>query len=589
MKLKLVLVLTAALSMAAAGTAQAAVTVSNANDSGPGSLRQAIESAPPGETVIVPAGDYQVSSEPLKIEKSVTVTGAGPNATVIRSTGPFRVFTIMPAPMTQAAVTLSQMMIRDGRVFELQAIGAGVLAVNANLTLSGVNLTGNLANANEEGAGGVGGTAVGAGAFLTNGQLTVSASNVYGNTAEARGGPGAHGGMAEGGGVFVANSPYRVEGSSITGNVSDASGGPGATDGGLAAGAGVASNGSTEASTLASSTIAENVAQAMPGPSGNAGEVGGAGLFAIAAKSSVSLANSTIAANVARNGAGTGKPGFAAGLFAVAGAGGTVTITSTTIAANRLESTTPESQGGNLFAVGPPGSISFANSIVSAGVGPAGSENCVTTESKSLGFNLDSLDQCGFHAPGDQVNTDPALLPLQSFGGPTLTMAPTAGSPIIDQGASFGLSTDQTGAQRPVDFPTIPNSPAPGADGSDIGAFELQPSSQLALGKLKRNRRKGTATLSIRLGQPSLGTLGLRGKGLKGRTVTIAGQSEVKLKVALASRKLRKALRRKGRRKVGIRVTYSPTANAAVTVTRKAKLIQKAHRKRKKSRTHKRH
>ena len=44
-------------------------------------------------------------------------------------------------------------------------------------------------------------------------------------------------------------------------------------------------------------------------------------------------------------------------------------------------------------------------------------------------------------------------------------------SPAIDNGKSFGLTTDQRGAPRPFDFASPAN--ASGGDGSDIGAFEL--------------------------------------------------------------------------------------------------------------------
>jgi len=37
-------------------------------------------------------------------------------------------------------------------------------------------------------------------------------------------------------------------------------------------------------------------------------------------------------------------------------------------------------------------------------------------------------------APGDQINTDPLLGPLQDNGGPTLTQLPLPGSPAIDAG-----------------------------------------------------------------------------------------------------------------------------------------------------------
>jgi hypothetical protein len=71
---------------------------------------------------------------------------------------------------------------------------------------------------------------------------------------------------------------------------------------------------------------------------------------------------------------------------------------------------------------------------------------------------------------GTPLTADPLLGPLRDNGGPTSTMAPAAGSPVVDQGAAFGLTTDQRGLPRPSDLATIANA----ADGSDLGAVELQ-------------------------------------------------------------------------------------------------------------------
>jgi hypothetical protein len=60
---------------------------------------------------------------------------------------------------------------------------------------------------------------------------------------------------------------------------------------------------------------------------------------------------------------------------------------------------------------------------------------------------------------------------LADNGGPTKTHALLDGSSAIDQGNSFGATTDQRGKPRPIDFDA--SSAAPG-DGSDIGAFERQ-------------------------------------------------------------------------------------------------------------------
>jgi hypothetical protein len=120
-----------------------------------------------------------------------------------------------------------------------------------------------------------------------------------------------------------------------------------------------------------------------------------------------------------------------------------------------------------------------------------------------------------------------------------------------------------------------------GADGSDVGAVELQPSNALTLGKLKKNKKKGTAKLTVNLPQPSVGTLTLEGKGLKRQTRQITGEGQVKLKV-LPKGKVKKALRKKGKRKVQIKVTYAPTGNSPAAATRKAKLVKKKKKKKKK-------
>ena len=591
-KLTLSLAIVALLALAGAGPAQAAPTVSNTNDAGAGSLRQAIAEAGAGETITVPSGTYSLSSEPLAIEKNLTLAGAGSAATIIRSVGPFRVFNIGPPGLTTLEVTLSGMMIRDGRSFFPESFGGGILAESTNLTLSGVNLTGNIANANGE-PGEAGGLAIAGGAILIKGVLTVIDSQVSGNTAESIGGAGFKGGGAQGGGIVVTNGGFRIERSTISGNVTNAGGGQGPAnagqDGGAAVASGVLAIAETVPSSMVGSTVSGNVAEAVPGAGGDAGEVVAAGFFTVTIKGQpVAVTNSTISGNVARNGPSIGKIGAAAGAFLIAAEGGSVTVTNSTIAANRLESSTPESRGGNVFAAGLPSTIVFRNSIVANGVGPAGSENCIVSPPgpenplASQGFNLDSKDQCNFKGAGDKVNTDPLLGPLQLNGGLTQTMAPAANSPVVDQGAAFGLTTDQRGVIRPIDLPTIPNSTVAGADGSDIGAHELQPSNAFTLGKLKKNKKKGTATVGVKLPQPSAGTLTLKGKGLKKQTVPITGQAEVKLKIVAKSKAIKKALKKKGKRKVKFEVTYTPTGNTPATQSRTTKLIKKKKKKRRK-------
>jgi hypothetical protein len=100
----------------------------------------------------------------------------------------------------------------------------------------------------------------------------------------------------------------------------------------------------------------------------------------------------------------------------------------------------------------------------------------------SLGYNfIGSSDGSTGFTNGvnhDQVgSTASPLTPSFSYfvttaynGGQTMNVMPMIGSPLIDQGNSFGLTTDQRGFARTVDFSQIAN--PPGGDGTDIGAVE---------------------------------------------------------------------------------------------------------------------
>ncbi len=564
-----VLASAALLALALPVGARGAITVANTNDEGPGSLRQAIADAPPGETISVPAGDYVLSGAELSINKSLTLAGAGPGDTVVRSAGAFRVFHVT-GPESQ--VTLSGMTIRDGRA---DGSGGGIYNQEATLTLRDVNVTANVANRDGE-PGQFGGIADGGGVYNQGGSLSLVDCAVTANRASAVGGSEKFGGIAIGGGVYT-QGQFTMERTTIAGNSVDTRGGQGPSNGsqfgGIAEGGGLAALVEADSS-LSDSTISGNTTDSSAGPGGFAGISEGGGILLLAGDSHVSVSRLTVTGNTAR-GLGGGGITEGGGLYFSDKAG---TVTSTTLAGNSVEGNT--ATGGNLVATGE--GTTVQDTIVSGGAAASpGTENC-GAEVESAGFNLEATDQCGFHAAGDRVNADPQLGPLQDNGGPTQTMSLAATSPAVDQGSASGQGSDQRGVLRPIDFPTIPNSTAAGADGSDIGAFELQPAGEVVLGKLKRNRKKGTGLLTVSVPVPALGTLTLFGKGLRGKSKTVNETGVMKFAV-VGKRGVKKALRRRGKRKVQIKVSYSPVGNEPVTAVRKAKLV-----KRSKSRHHRR-
>jgi Ca2+-binding RTX toxin-like protein len=457
-----------ALLLLSPGTARAAITVANNNDSGTGSLRQAIIDAAPGETIVVPANTYTLTTDQLDIGKSLTISGAGAAGTIVRSGGDFRVFGVSGGGTT---VTIGGLTIRDGLASATGsgADGGGVLNSGSTLTLQDVVVTNNVST-RDGGPGQPGGIAEGGGiANQSGGTLHLVRSTVTGNKASAVGGSGAFGGIAEGGGVENAASTFTIEDSTIAGNVADTRGGQGPSNGnqfgGIAEGAGVYAQ-PNASSSIRSSTLSGNLADASLGPGGFGGIAEGGGLL-ILGDSPVEVTNLTITSNISRSAGGSGI-GQGAGIEALNSGGGSTTVTSTTVSANAIEGAVQTPTAANLYWDGSTPPV-VRNTIVSGGTGPAGFENC-NQGTSSQGFNIDGLDQCGFHAGGDQVNTDPQLGPLQNNGGPTQTMALSASSPAVDKGSAFGLTSDQRGLLRPTDLPAIPN--AGGGDGSDVGAYE---------------------------------------------------------------------------------------------------------------------
>jgi Ca2+-binding RTX toxin-like protein len=216
------------------GSAQAAdFTVSNLNDSGTGSLRQAIldaNAAPGADRVLFQStisGQITLSSE-LQITGATEVLGPGPDKLTISGNNNSRIFYVdIPPASAGTSVTISGLKLTGGRE---DGGGAAIVTKYANLTVANAVISGN--SAPEMG--------VAAGIANALGGLTVRSSTLSGNSATGPGGaiysihneasPGLTienstiaGNSAEtGGGVIFADfmyaSPLNIQSSTISGN-----------------------------------------------------------------------------------------------------------------------------------------------------------------------------------------------------------------------------------------------------------------------------------------------------------------------------------------------------------------------------------
>jgi hypothetical protein len=509
--------------LAATGSAQAATfTVTNLNDEGAGSLRQAILDANqngPGSDDIVFASGLSGA-----IDVGSTATAGLYPETAMNINGADRIT------------------LKGSNVDYVVWTGSGYGASPGDpVTLSGFVITGGSATG-KNGANYV----RGGGIFNRDLNLTVTNSTITNNYAQE-----------DGGGIYTrdAEGSVTLVNSTISGN--SASDG---TDASSYAGA-IYSKYSDV--TIRNSTLSAN----------RAGGDGGAVYMSSGGGSggSLSVENSTVANNDSLAHGGDDEGG---GLW-IADFGGTgdsrLDIKSSTITGNSVGG--GRGLGGGVYAQLPGSRVSIQNTIIANNHGTQGND-LYLVGGGGIGFSLikDPSDSGTppFTTGPNITGVDPQLGGLASNGGPTQTQLPAATSPVIDKGNSFGLSSDQRGVLRPIDFPAIPNA----GDGSDIGAVELQPSNAFKLGKLKRNKKKGTAKQVVILPLPDAGSVTIKGKGLKTKTRQVTGAAKVKLPV-IAKGKKRKALNASGKAKIKAQVIYNATGNAAKTLKRKLKLLKK--------------
>lgn len=468
--------------LGASASAQAAdFTVSNLNDSGPGSLRQAIldaNGATGADRVLFQSGlsgTITLTSGEITIDHDVQVLGPGPGQLTISGNAASRIFYMSPLPNPIEAVAISGLTLAKGAA----TTGGAIRTYKVDLSLSNTIVTGNKATGAGNGAAGV---------YTFRGSLAIQSSTISGNTADA----------GRGGGIRTYRTPLSIQNSTISGNSATASGGRG---GGVYT--------FRDSLTIQGSTI-----------SGNTAASNGGGIQSY--KTAIIIDRSTLSGNSAIT------PNVDGGGIYIYG--GALAVLSSTIDGN---SATGRGGGISTFNANPDPNLE--SSIVANNTAPTG---------PNLIGNAGDVFNAAFSLIGDPagatitgapniVGQDPKLGPLADNGGPTLSQALLPGSPALDAGNASG--TDQRGVPRPFDLKGIPK--APGGNAADIGAYE----EALCAGKLVN--RVGTGGNDVLTGTAGPdGILGLGGNdkilGLAGKDNLCGGPGKDKLKGGAGKDKL---------------------------------------------------
>jgi hypothetical protein len=425
----------------------AALTVTNTNDSGPGSLRDTLASAGVGDTITFAAGlsgqtIYLAST--LTISQDATIDGSslasqitlsGDSNTDSDPDGDVRILDVNGG----VTATLDSMVFTKGYTTS----DGGAIYNSGTLTVTDSTFSGNSAS-NVSGAISNGGALnitnsafsgnsakSGGGIYNNGGTLTVANSTFTGNSATTNGGGGIYNLF---GTLTITNSTFSSNSAAFDGGgVKNYAGTLTITDSTLfgntaVVGGGVVSSGGMVAVT--SSTF-----------SGNSAAYGGGGISN--SDSPLTVTNSTFSANSADVGGG------------IYNWDATLTIKNSTLSGNSAS----VGEGGGI-SYGGSTTLNYANTIIA---NSTLGDDC-DSSGGSIGTNTNNLVEDASCSAA--LSGDPNLGALAANGGPTQTFALLAGSIAINAGnnttctAAPTNSLDQRGFSRP-------NGPQ-----CDIGAYE---------------------------------------------------------------------------------------------------------------------
>ena len=482
----------------------AVFSVSNLDDAGTGSLRDAITLANANgeaDTIDFSSIDFSVpgtidlASQLPTITEGLTIVGPGQELLTIDAgngldgefaTGDgWRIFEVNDSAATLIDVSISGLTLTGGDTARgmddsqfSQGVSGGAIASFENFELLHSTVTGNATGdgGNSSSPFGIGGSGgLRGGILAAYGEIRIVFSTITNNERGTGGTANILGDGGRGGGIVTLGGQVSIEDSIVTGN---------RTNGKNASGGGISSNFGEV--TVLRSSISSNLtngnfssgggianrfgnilidSSAIYGNSTLGDGSGGGGFYnrRSADDQVAEIRDTTISGNSVANDEGGGVLIFS----------GIINIVRSTITSNSA----PVDGGSGLFSLSNSvATVNFYNSIVAGNTNEDLAASSFSHPFESLGYNLIGTSKTpefffleNFVQPGDVTGVTNLLLgPLADNGGPTATHALLPGSPAIDMGDPSVLSDPTEFDQRGSGFARVANGRI------DIGAFELQ-------------------------------------------------------------------------------------------------------------------
>src|SRR6266571_1036668 len=368
------------------------ITVTNINDSGPGSLRNALAIVNDGDTInFAVTGTIGLTSGELVVNNNITISGPGAASLAVNGNAMSRVFHIASA----RTVTISNLTIMNGRA--PNDSGGGIYNDHATLTVTNCVVNSNAAHSGggiaNDGSNGSA-SAVINGTILSNNScyaggaiystadsgsaiLEVTNSLITSNSTILFGG-----GIANRAGGMGGSGMLQITNSTLSNNSAGTEGG------------GIYSSDEFDLRSIVDVQITNSTLSA------NSATHNGGGIYSLgsAGTASAHISNSTLSGDSAGSQGGgicnSGGPGMAM-----------LEIANSTLADNSAQSSGGGIYNSGFFGMG--GSTYLANTALKAGAAGGTIFNDSGTVT-SHGYNISSDNGGGYlTGPGDQINTDP--------------------------------------------------------------------------------------------------------------------------------------------------------------------------------------